>query len=79
MLKEGQRAFMAGNALIVSVKRRENEIVPHGDTLLQAGDVIVLLCDEGQSREVYGRAGSSVQKLFLNCLAVRSLENADYL
>lgn len=42
-----------GNALIVSVKRRENEIVPHGDTLLQAGDVIVLLCDEGQSREVY--------------------------
>ena len=40
-------------ALIVAVKRGEEELVPHGDTALRAGDIIVLLCDELDSGEVY--------------------------
>lgn len=39
--------------LIVSVKRGEEEIVPHGDTVLQEGDELTVLCDEYVSQEVY--------------------------
>lgn len=42
-----------GHSLIVSVKRHQQELVPRGDTVLQPGDVIVLLCDEGESHSAH--------------------------
>lgn len=40
------------HSLIVSVKRGETELVPKGDTCLMAGDHLVVLCDERDSRQV---------------------------
>ena len=34
------------NCLVVSLMRGEEETLPHGQTKLQAGDRIVVLCDE---------------------------------
>ncbi len=42
-----------GRALIVSVKRHDQEVVAHGDTVLQPGDTIVLLCNEEEGRTVH--------------------------
>lgn len=39
--------------LLVSVQRGERELVPKGDTVLRAGDGIVVLCDENDSRQAY--------------------------
>ena len=35
------------------MKRHQQELVPRGDTVLQPGDVIVLLCDEGESHSAH--------------------------
>ena len=51
--KKIQEIPWPGHGLLVSVKRDDRELVPHGDTVLQAGDIIVFLCDEGKSRAVY--------------------------
>lgn len=40
-------------ALVVSVKRHDQELVPHGDTILEAGDILVLLCNESESQPVH--------------------------
>ncbi len=40
-------------ALVVSVKRGSKEIVPKGNTVISAGDEIVVLCDEPTSRDIY--------------------------
>jgi trk system potassium uptake protein TrkA len=37
------RLRMPGNALILSIKRNEAVLIPHGDTRLQAGDQIALI------------------------------------
>ncbi len=42
-----------GEALIVAIRRHDQELIPHGDTVLQAGDVLVLLCDEAKSHPLY--------------------------
>lgn len=41
--------------LIVAVKRQQKEFIPNGETLIQAGDVIVLSCDKTQSCEAYAK------------------------
>lgn len=38
--------------LIIAVKRGEIEIVPRGETKLEAGDGLIVLCDEAYSPEV---------------------------
>ena len=40
-------------ALVVSVKRHDQELVPQGDTILEAGDILVLLCNESESQPVH--------------------------
>ena len=42
-----------GDALVVAVRRHDRELIPHGDTALEAGDVLVLLCEESKSHPVY--------------------------
>lgn len=42
-----------GHSLLVSVQRHGQELVPQGDTVLQAGDVVVLLCDQSVSRQAH--------------------------
>lgn len=38
--------------LLASIRRGESEILPHGDTLIHAGDVLIILTDEGISQQV---------------------------
>ncbi len=37
-----------GGALIVTIHRQDREIIPHGDTVLEAGDVLALWCEADQ-------------------------------
>lgn len=53
------------HSLIVSVKRGDTELVPHGDTRLMAGDQLVLLCDERDSRRVYEALEAQCKKMAL--------------
>ncbi len=39
-------------AVLVSIRRGHELVIPHGDTILQAGDVITALCERGCSEEV---------------------------
>ena len=42
-----------GDALVVAVRRHDRELIPHRDTAVEAGDVLVLLCEESKSHPVY--------------------------
>jgi Trk K+ transport system NAD-binding subunit len=44
--KEVKQIKWPKNCLLVCIKRGEKEIIPRGDTLICAGDYIVLMCDE---------------------------------
>lgn len=46
-------------SLLVSIKRGEKELTPHGETLLKAGDEILVLIDE----KYYARANEVIEKL----------------
>lgn len=37
--------------LVVSVSRGHREVVPHGGTVIKAGDKLVVLCDEARLME----------------------------
>ena len=39
-------------AVLVSIRRGQELVIPHGDTILQAGDVVTALCERGCSEEV---------------------------
>jgi CIC family chloride channel protein len=39
-------------SVVVSVRRRHNLIIPHGDTRLESGDIITALCEENSAEEV---------------------------
>ena len=39
--------------LTMASGRLGRELIPHGDTALEAGDVLVLLCEESKSHPVY--------------------------
>ena len=41
------------HCLLVAVKRGERELLPHGDTLLKASDMIVILTNEKNEAEVH--------------------------
>ena len=41
--------------LIVAIQRHDQEIVPHGDTVIQAGDVLTLLCEEADYSRIHSR------------------------
>ena len=43
------------NALIISVKRGETELIPNGETRLMEGDTVVVLCAQADGRAVYRR------------------------
>lgn len=43
------------HCLLVAVKRGERELLPHGDTLLKASDMIVILTNEKNEAEVHDR------------------------
>lgn len=49
--------------LVVSVMRGEEELVPKGDTVFQAGDRIVLLCDENDAPAVHRTLEQQCQKI----------------
>jgi len=38
--------------LLTSIRRGENELLPHGDTVIHGGDVLVILTDEGIAQKV---------------------------
>lgn len=38
--------------LLTSIRRGETEFIPHGDTLIHAGDVLIILTDEGVSEHI---------------------------
>lgn len=46
-------------SLVVSIKRGEKELTPHGETLLKAGDEILVLIDE----KYYTMANETIEKL----------------
>jgi len=39
-------------AVLVSIRRGHDLVIPHGDTILQAGDIITALCEHGCSEDV---------------------------
>jgi len=39
-------------AVVVSVRRGHDLVIPHGDTRLQAGDIVTALCDRGCAEQV---------------------------
>jgi len=39
-------------AVLVSIRRGQDLVIPHGDTILQAGDVVTALCEHGCSEDV---------------------------
>jgi CBS domain-containing protein len=39
-------------AVLVSIRRGQELVIPHGDTRLEAGDVVTALCDRGCEEEV---------------------------
>lgn len=38
--------------VLIAIRRGEYNLIPHGDTLLRAGDTLVILTDEGRCREL---------------------------
>lgn len=50
--KEVQEINLPSHCLIVSIRRGEREIVPHGETVVHAGDILAVLCDEFESAAV---------------------------
>ena len=46
------RLGLPRSAVLVSIKRGDEVIIPRGDTLLQTGDVITLLCKRDQTEDV---------------------------
>lgn len=53
------------DVLVIAIKRQELEMIPRGDTVLQAGDILVLLYDQARGREVY----TVLEKQFKNMLS----------
>ncbi len=59
----GQNARIAGRkikeirlpsgCLITSISRIGNELLPNGDTSIEGGDILTVLCHEGQEPEIY--------------------------
>lgn len=41
--------------VLIAIRRGEYNLIPHGDTLLRAGDTLVILADEARCREVRHR------------------------
>lgn len=48
-----QELAWPGRSLVVSIKRHGEELLPHGGTVLEAGDVVVLLCDQQELPQVH--------------------------
>jgi len=44
-------------AVLVSIRRGRELVIPHGDTRLEAGDVVTALCERGQSDELRAALG----------------------
>jgi CIC family chloride channel protein len=44
-------------AVLVSIRRGRELVIPHGDTRLEAGDVVTALCQRGQSDELRAALG----------------------
>lgn len=40
------------NTLLMAIHRHDQEVLPHGDTLIQAGDTLIILVDSAQRGEV---------------------------
>jgi Trk K+ transport system NAD-binding subunit len=38
--------------LLVSIRRGEDEIIPHGDTVIYPGDYIIVLTDESKASKM---------------------------
>ena len=53
------------HSLIVSIIRGEHEILPNGETVIQAGDRITLLCDEAAAQNVYELLEGQCQKIVM--------------
>ena len=53
------------DVLVIAIKRQELEMIPRGDTVLQAGDILVLLYDQARGGEVY----TVLEKQFKNMLS----------
>ena len=47
-----EKMLLPKGCLVVSVLRGSEELVPNGSTLLQGGDKITILCDEGDMEAV---------------------------
>lgn len=41
-----------GNSLVASIQRGSQVLIPHGDTLLQAGDRLTIICNHGEEGEL---------------------------
>jgi len=41
-----------GNSLVASIQRGSQVLIPHGDTLLQAGDRLTIICKHGEEGEL---------------------------
>lgn len=52
--------------LVVSIQRGSREIVPSGDTVLNGGDKLVILCDEGIVPEVHRELDEKCKSIFKN-------------
>ena len=41
-----------GNSLVASIQRGSQVLIPHGDTILQAGDRLTIICKHGEEEEL---------------------------
>ena len=48
-------------SLLVRIRRGEEEIMPHGDTIVEAGDLLYITADAGIEREIRSRLKGPVQ------------------
>lgn len=55
-----QNLHLPQNSLLISIQRNGEKIIPHGDTLLHAGDIATFLTT--QTQEVYVR--QKIKRLF---------------
>lgn len=51
--RQMKNIHLPSGCLITGVTRIGNEIVPNGNTIIQGGDILTVLCHEGQESEVY--------------------------
>lgn len=56
IIEEGKDINWPDNALIVSIRRREQELISQGNTRLLAGDYLYILAEQGKA-EIQALAG----------------------